>query len=393
MIIRFFYALRAVGLKPGVQQLLTLAEAMKKGLHQQTLDGFYRLARCTLITDVSDFDRFDQVFAAFFAGVEKAAEELKDTLFDWLRKVQEGEIPQLSPEERELFEKMDFEELDRMFQALLKEQDEEHNLGSKWIGTGGKSPFGHSGAPRPGFRIGGQGRHRKALQVAQERRYRDYRHDRMLDIRQYAVALRKLRQFGRDDGEEVLDIDATIEATTKQGGELELVERKPRKPTMRVILMMDVGGTMDPFIHQVEGLFSAASQASHFREFRAYYFHNCMYGKVFEDAAFRNPVSLTDLYRSCDRNYRLIIVGDAMMAPYELVANKYAFYFGPPQEERGWDSLVNLRERFPRSVWLNPEPKKYWHGRTLDKIKTLYPMYCLTLEGLEEAISSLRGQR
>ena len=390
MLIRFYYALRQAGLRPSVQQLLTFCEALKNGLHGQTLDGFYHLARCTLLSDVADFDRFDMVFAAFFEGVERVAAEIKDTLFDWLRKVQEGEIPQLTEEERALFEKYDFDALEKMFQDLLDEQDEEHHGGSKWIGTGGRSPFGHSGAARPGFRIGGQGRHRRALQVAQERRFKDYRHDRMLDIRQYSVALRKLRHFGREEGEEVLDIDATIDATTRQGGELELIERRPRKPTMRVILLMDVGGTMDPFIHQVEALFSAASQASHFREFRAFYFHNCVYGKVFEDAAFRQPVPLAELFRSTTKKYRLIVVGDAMMAPYELVANKYSLFFGPPQEERGWDSLVSLRERYPRSVWLNPEPEKYWHGQTIRQIQTLFPMHCLTLEGLDEAISLLR---
>lgn len=390
MLIRFFFALRAVGLKPAVQQLLTLSEALKKGLHGQTLDGFYHLARCTLLSDVADFDRFDQVFSAFFAGVEQAAVELKDTLFDWLRRVHEGEVPQLTPEEQALFEKMDFAELDKMFRELLDEQDDQHHGGSKWIGSGGRSAFGHSGAARPGFRIGGQGRHRRALQVAQERRFRDYRHDRMLDIRQYSVALRKLRNFGREEGEEVLDIDATIEATTRQGGELELVERRPRQPTMRVILLMDVGGTMDPFIHQVEALFSAASQASHFREFRAYYFHNCVYGKVFEEASFQTAVPLSELFRTSNKSYRLVIVGDAMMAPYELVASKYSFYFGPPQEERGWDSLVSLKERYPRVAWLNPEPEKYWHGRTLQQIRTLFPMFSLTLDGLEEAIERLR---
>jgi uncharacterized protein with von Willebrand factor type A (vWA) domain len=390
MLIRFFYALRAAGLKPGIQQFLTLAEAMSKGLHGQTLTGFYHLSRCTLVSDVADFDRFDQVFSAFFAGVEKAAVELKDILFDWLRKVQEGDIPELSPEERELFEKMDFEELDRMFRELLEEQDDAHDGGSKWIGTGGRSPFGHSGAPRPGFRVGGSGRNRRALQVAGERRYKDYRHDRMLDIRQYSVALRKLRRFGRDEGEEVLDIDATIDATSRLGGELDVVEQRPKQPTMRVILLMDVGGTMDPFVQQVEGLFSAASQASHFREFRAYYFHNCVYGRVYKDARFREPVLLNDLFKSTDRRYRLIVVGDAMMAPYELVASKYSFYFGPPQEDRGWDSLVSLKERYPKHAWLNPEPEKYWHGETIHQIKKLFPMFCLTLDGLEEAISVLR---
>lgn len=363
---------------------------MSQGLHGQTLTGFYHLARCTLLSDVADFDRFDQVFTAFFDGVEQARTEIKDSLFDWLRQALEGELPELTDEQRELFEKVDFHELERMFRELLEEQDEEHNGGSKWIGTGGRSAFGHSGAARPGFRIGGQGRHRRALQVAEERRFRDYRNDRTLDIRQYAVALRKLRRFGREQGEEVLDLEATIEATSRMGGELELVESRPLHPTMRVLLLMDVGGTMDPFVHQVEALFSAASQASHFKEFRAYYFHNCVYGAVYEDARFTKRVSLPDLFRTTDKSYRLVIVGDAMMAPYELVASKNSFFFGAPHEERGWDSLLSLRERFPHSVWLNPEPDRYWHGETLSRIRSLFSMYGLTLQGLDEAIALLR---
>lgn len=391
MLIRFYYALRQAGLKPGIQQLLTFAEALKLRLHGQTLTGFYHLARCTLLSDVTDFDRFDQVFSAFFAGLEEAKVEIEDSLFEWLQRALEGEVPELTPEERALFEKYDFDELEQMFRELLKEQDEEHHGGSKWIGTRGRSPFGHSGAARPGFRIGGEGHHRQAIQVAEERRFREYRHDRTLDVRQYSVALRKLRAFGREQGEEVLDLDATVEATSRLGGELELVERRPIHPTMRVVLLMDVGGTMDPFVHQVEALFSAASQASHLREFRALYFHNCVYGKVYEDARFRRAVPLSDLFRTTDRSYRLVVVGDAMMAPYELMASKYSFFFGSPHEERGWDSLLALRDRFPHSVWLNPEPEKYWHGETLTRIKGLFPMFGLTLHGLDEAIRHLRS--
>lgn len=391
MLIRFFYALRTVGLRPTIQQLLTLAEATKRGLHGQTLDGFYFLARCTLISDVSDYDTFDRVFSAFFAGVEEVAQEIHDTLFEWLKRAHLGKIPELTPEERAFFESFDFDELDRMFRELLKEQEGEHHGGSRWIGTGGSSPFGHSGAARPGFRIGGESRHRRALQVAEQRRYQEYRRDRMLDIRQYAVALRKLREFGREEGLEQLDVEATIDATSRLGGELEIVERKPRHPTMRVILLMDVGGTMDPFVHQVEALFSAASQASHFLEFRAFYFHNCVYGKVYKDAAFREPISLTEIFRTTGPVYRLIVVGDAMMAPYELIGSKYSYHFAPPSSERGWESLVALRERFPHSVWLNPEPEHYWYGETLTHIRRLFPMFCLTLDGLEEAIAKLRG--
>jgi uncharacterized protein with von Willebrand factor type A (vWA) domain len=390
VLVRFFYSLRAQGLKVSPQQFLTLALGMGKGLHGQTLQGFYHLARCTLLTTETDFDKFDQVFTAFFEGVDLAALKVEDQFFDWLRRAAEGEVPHLSPEEQALFDAMGIEELEKMFRDLLDEQKEAHDGGTRFIGTGGSSPFGHSGAPRPGFRIGGSSRNRRAMQVAEQRRYRDYRNDRILDIRQYSVALRKLRHFGRSRGEEQVDIDATIEATGRQAGELEVVVRRPLEPSMRVILLMDVGGTMDPFVHQVEALFSAASQASHFKEFRALYFHNCVYGKVYRDARFREQVLLADLFRGTSKDYRLIVVGDAMMAPYELVGSRHSLFFGVQESEKGWESLKALRERYPHSVWLNPEPVKYWHGETLQAISQLFPMYSLTLDGLEEAIRALR---
>lgn len=383
--------LRSQGLKVSPGQFLTFSDGLKRGLHGQTLMGFYHLARCTLLTSETEFDRFDQTFTAFFANVDLVATEIEDKFFEWLRRAADGQIPDLTEEQRALFDAMNFPELERMFRDLLAEQKEEHHGGTRFIGTGGSSPFGHSGAARPGFRVGGPGGNRRALQVAEERRYREYRQDRILDIRQFSVALRKLRHFGRSFGQEELDIDATIEATSRQGGELDLVERRPLEPAMRVLLLMDVGGTMDPFIEQVEALFSAAGQASHFREFRPYYFHNCVYGKVYTDARFREAVSLQDLFRTTSRDYRLIVLGDAMMAPYELVASKYSLFYGPVEGEKGWESLRALRERFPRSVWLNPEPVKYWHGETLNQIAKLFPMHSLTLDGLEEAIRDLRG--
>ena len=390
MLVRFFYLLRSAGLRVSPQQLMTLAEGMAKGLHDQSLSGFYHLARCTLLTSETDFDRLDQAFTAFFDGVDLAAAQIEDQFLEWLRQAAQGEVPELTPEQRAFFESLDYEELEKMFRELLDEQDERHDGGSRFIGTGGTSPFGHSGAPRPGFRLGGPGRHRRAMQVAEQRSYRDYRNDRILDVRQFSVALRKLRQFGREFGKDELDIDATIEATGRQAGELEVVCRRPLEPSMRVILLMDVGGTMDPFVHQVEALFSAASQASHFREFHAYYFHNCVYGKVYKDARFRDKLALSDLYRATDRQYRLIVIGDAMMAPYELVASRHAIFFGAPEAERGWESLSSLRERYPHSVWLNPEPVRYWYGETLKAISELFPMYPLTIDGLEEAIGVLR---
>lgn len=390
MLVAFFYSLRRQGIKVSPQQLLTLAEALRRGLHGQTLSGFYHLARCTLLTSETDFDRFDQLFSAFFEGVELEAIAIEDKFFEWLKRAAAGDIAELTAEQQALFDAMSYPELEKMFRELLEEQKEAHDGGSRFIGTGGISPFGHSGAPRPGIRVGGPGRNRRALRVAGERRYREYRDDRMLDIRQFSVALRKLRRFGQSLGEEEVDIDATIEATGRQAGELDVVVRRPLEPSMRVILLMDVGGTMDPFVHQVEALFSAASQASHFKEFRAFYFHNCVYGKVYEDAGFRRAVALTELYRCSSKEYRLIVIGDAMMAPYELVGSRHSLFFGAPESEHGWTSLTSLREHYPHSAWLNPEQASYWYGETLTAIRRLFPMYSLTLEGLEAAIRELR---
>ncbi len=393
MFIPFLYELRSRGVPVGAQEAVALAEALKQGLHQNSLDGFYHVARALLIHSEAHLDAFDQAFLKQFRGIEVASLAVQDELLDWLREALER-IPELTPEEKVLFDLLDFDELRKMFEERLAEQDERHDGGDRFIGTGGKSPFGHSGAPRPGFRIGGPGRNRRALQVAESRRYRNYRNDLQLDVRQYAVALRKLRTFGREGGEEELDVEETIDATAQNAGELEIVTRPPRRSNIRVILLMDAGGTMDPFTHQVEQLFSAAARATHFKEFHAFYFHNCIYDNVYRSATFRDPVATEELLARFGRHYKLIIVGDAMMAPYELVAPKGALFFGYEGKKSGLEWLESLCFHFQKAVWLNPEPPRFWSGRTLHEIQKLYPMYPLTLQGLDEAINHLvKGRR
>ena len=217
------------------------------------------------------------------------------------------------------------------------------------------------------------------------RRFQGYRKDLVLDVRQMSVALRKLREFAREGGEEELDLDATVDETARNFGDLEIVLRPPRRPNTRVILLMDVGGSMDPYAHLVSRLFTAAKKATHFKELRCYYFHNCVYGKVYEDARFAKPVRVRDLLHDAGAHYKLIVVGDALMAPYELLQAGGAI---DHEEDNGIEGIVwlmMLEDHFRRACWLNPEPEKYWHGNTIEYVGNVFEMFPLTLEGLGRA--------
>jgi uncharacterized protein with von Willebrand factor type A (vWA) domain len=393
MFVPFLYELRKRKVPVGTTEAVQLARALEAGLHGASLDGFYHVARAILIHSEAHLDAFDEAFAAHFRGVEAAALKVHEELLEWLREAIERERP-LTAEEAALGEALDLEELRKLFEERLREQKERHDGGNKWIGTGGTSPFGHSGrAHQPGIRVGGPGGGRSAVQVADARKYRPYRSDLSLDVRQMQVALRKLRAFEREGGDEELDLEGTIDATAKNAGELDVVTRPPRRPSTRVVLLMDVGGSMDPYIHTVSRLFSAASKASHFKDFRAYYFHNCVYGRVYRTDRFDDPVLVRDLLAECGKHYKLIVVGDALMAPYELMSPGGAI--DPSEGERleGIRWLQRLADHFEKSAWLNPEAPHYWAGNTIEVIKQVFPMYPLTLEGLGEAVNHLvRGK-
>ena len=389
MFIPFLYELRARKVPVGTQEAIALAEALSWGLHDSSLDGFYNVARSLLVHSETQLDAFDQAFAKTFKGAQVAALQIHADLLDWLREAQQRR-PTLTEEEKALLDQLDREQLEKLFEQRLRDQKERHDGGSKWIGTGGKSPFGHSGAARPGIRVGGQGGNRSAFQVAEARHFKEYRGDLVLDVRQLQVALRKLRAFAREGAPDELDLDETIEQTAKNLGDLEVVTRPPRRSNTRVILMMDVGGSMDPHAETASRLFTAAKKATHFRELRTYYFHNCIYGKVFKTAQLREPVPLGDLFAETNRTWKLIVVGDALMAPWELM------------ERSGWNDhdaegivwLMRLRETFPHSAWLNPEPQSGWFQTTIEVVKKVFPMYPLTLTGLGEAVDQLaRGGR
>jgi uncharacterized protein with von Willebrand factor type A (vWA) domain len=308
------YELRGRGVPVGTQEVIALAQALQAGLHESSLDGFYNVARSVMIHSEAHLDSFDEAFLSFFKGVEIESKKLKDELWDWLQQAKE-DMGELTDEQREFVENLDLDELRKLFEERLAEQDEQHDGGNKWIGTGGTSPFGHSGRAPKGFRIGGSGGGRSAVKVADARLYRPYRQDLTLDVRQMQVALRKLRLFSREGGEEELDLEGTIDATAQNAGELEVITRPPRRHNTRIILMMDVGGSMDPFAHLCSRLFSAAKKSSHFKELRTYYFHNCVYGHVYETERFDTPIKVRDLIHETGPHYKLIMVGDALTRP------------------------------------------------------------------------------
>jgi len=400
MFLEFLYELRSRGVRVGAQEAVALAQALEHGLHESTLEGFYHVARALCVHSESALDDFDLAFAKHFRGVEVEAKRIAEELLAWLEGAAERRA--LSAEERAMLEALDLGEVLRRFEQRLLEQTSRHDGGAYWIGTAGTSPFGRAGEHPSGLEVGLPGGGRSGVvRSAEARRYQPYRGDLVLDVRQLEVALRKLRAFDRESSKQELDIEASIDATARNGGELEILTRPPRRPSTRVILMMDVGGSMDPYARLVSQLFSAAKRATHWRELRTYYFHNCIYGRVYRTAGLAEPERVDELMRQCGQHYKLVLVGDAAMAPYELMgADSYDGESRMPAIH--W--LAKLREHFGRSVWLNPElpaagaPVDGWAERigyqnTVDVIRRLFPMFPLTLQGLDHAIRELGGQR
>ena len=393
LLVPFLYELRRRKLKVGTQEIVGLAKAVAAGLHGDTLDGFYYVARSLMVHRESDLDRFDEAFLAHFRGIETKAQDFLNQLEEWLKDPKV--LEQLTPEQMAAFGDLTPEQVRELFEKRLREQKERHEGGNKWIGTGGTSPFGQGGINPDGMSVRAGGSSSKgsgAIGMADARKYRPYRSDLVLDVRQIEVALRKLRQFTREGFDEELDVEASIDATAKSFGELEIVMRPPKKSNVRVLLLMDVGGSMDPFAQTCSQLFSAAKRASNFRELRTYYFHNTLYGRVFATDTLMNPIEVTDILELVNQRWKVVLVGDASMAPSELMSSgpwgtSVRRADGKPLT--GLDWLLLVADRFDRSVWLNPDPPQYWAGGTCEVIRQVFPMYHLTIEGLGEAVSYL----
>ena len=392
MFIDFFYHLRDRGLPLGVTEFITLLDALAEGLARESLTHFYVVARSILVKRPAHFDVYDQAFAEYFRDAEFDPEtraQITDEVLQWL---EENPLPppDLSEEELAELQEQDLEGLREEFEERLREQDEEHHGGDHWVGTGGTSPFGHSGEHPKGIRVGGEGRNRSAVQVASERRFRNLRKDVTLDVRDIGQALRRLRRLTRDGREEELDVEGTIDQTARNGGDIELVFQPPRQNTVKLLLLMDVGGSMTPYTRLTSRLFSAAHQASHFKAFESYYFHNCPYETLYDDMARREGTPTEDVFRNLDHTWRAIVVGDAAMAPEELMHQGGAINYYHDNDTSGIDYLRQLLEAVGEAVWLNPRPERWWHNWTIRKIRQLYDMYPLTMEGLEDAVEELR---
>jgi len=380
LFLSFFFHLRARGLKVTPTQWLAVVEGLVKGLHGSSLMGFYSLTRSILAKDESEFDDFDQAFAAHFKEVEEHVAAIEDEVQRWL----ESPIPPypVDPAWRRLFEEVDIEALREELERRLSEQKERHDGGSRWVGTGGTSPFGHSGFHPGGIRVGGERRLGSAVQVAAERRFREHRRDLVLDTRQLGVALRKLRALKREGPALELDMEETIDKTARDAGELNLVFHPPRANHLSLLLAMDVGGSMEPYRRLVDLLFSAANSARHFKRFEHAYFHNCVYESVFRDASFRDALPLHELMRHFDRDTRLVLVGDAYMYPGELTQPYGALRWDHRNEEPGLLHLERLADHFRHAAWLNPMHESVWDESSVAIVRRIFPMYPLTVEGV-----------
>jgi uncharacterized protein with von Willebrand factor type A (vWA) domain len=387
MLIDFFFTLKKARIPVSIKEFLVLLEALEKNVIDPSLDEFYFLARTTLVKDEAHFDKFDQAFAHYFKGIDTLFEKNSEIPLEWLRKQLEKE---LSVEQKALAQTMGFDQLMERLQQLLREQKERHEGGNKWIGTGGTSPFGNSGYNPQGIRIGGESRNRSAVKVWDQRAFKDYDAERELGTRNLKVALRRLRKFAREGHAEELALDDTIRATADNAGYLDIRMQPERKNQIKVLMLLDVGGTMDEHVERVEELFSAAR--TEFKNMQFYYFHNCVYEYLWKNNIRRHDERFMtwDVLRTYSPDTKLIFVGDATMSPYEILqpggANEYT------NDEAGAEWLMRFTHHFPSYVWLNPSLERMWpYRQSIAIIQQLMHdrMYPLTLEGLERAMQTL----
>lgn len=396
MLIDFFFTLRAARLPVSVTEYLALLEALQAGVVGPGIDGkgpagdmedFYHLARTVLVKDEKHFDRFDRAFSAYFQGVQMLTEKLHEVPEDWLRKMLERE---LTPEQRAALQALGWDELMKTLKERLEEQKGRHEGGNKWIGTGGTSPFGNGGVNPQGVRIGGTGGGRSAVKVWEQRAYRDYDDTLELGTRNIKVALRRLRRFARQGAADQFDLDGTISSTAANAGWLDIRMQPERRNNVKLLLLMDVGGTMDDHVARVEELFSAVK--SEFKHLEFFYFHNCVYDFVWKHnrRRFAEKIDTWDLMRRYGRDYRLVFVGDATMSPYEITQPGGSVEYH--NEEAGAEWLQRLTHHFAHHAWINPEPQGVWgYRQSIGLVQQMMSgrMYPLSLKGLEDAMRLL----
>ena len=383
MLVNFFYGLRNAQVPVSLKELLVLLEAMQKRLAFGSLDDFYLLSRTCLVKDEKHFDKFDRAFGAYFKDLE-GLDDIIEAMIpdDWIRA---EFLKSLSDEEKAKIESMGgLEKLIEEFKKRLEEQKKRHSGGNKWIGTGGTSPFGNSGYNPEGIRVGGESRNKSAAKVWEKREFRNLDDSVELGTRNIKVALRKLRKFARSGAAEELDLDDTISSTARNAGLPE------RHNAVKVLLFLDVGGSMDPYVRVCEELFSACR--TEFKHLEYFYFHNFIYEKVWKDNRRRaaQTTSLFDVMHTYSRDYKVIFVGDASMAPYEITSQNGSVEH--MNDEPGYVWMQRLTDTYEKVIWLNPTAEKYWqYTQTIDMTRELLDdhMYPLSLEGLERGIRYL----
>lgn len=400
MFTKFFYDLREAGLHVTLGEWLTLMEALDRGMHNSSMTDFYYLARMILVKSETEYDKFDMVFESDFKG-KTWDPEVGVNMLKWLDKPEMNEM--LAMEEKQWLNRVeeiqvDKDDVEQKFKDRLRDQDSEHNGGSHWIGTMGKTSFGNTGGNIGGVRVGGQTGYQSAFAVIGAKKYRDFRDDRIIDNRQFMQALRKLRQFSSklDIPKTELDINGTIDKTCNNGGVLQIVMDKPRKNTVKLLLLMDSGGTMIPYSSLMNELFQSVNKSNHYKDVKVYYFHNCIYSKLYNTPECENGdwIDTEWMFRNLDSDYKVIIVGDAAMAPEELYSET-GNYRGPNGGLSGWDWLNLLKRHYKKVVWMNPKmaPGRAPWREAETAVKTLFPMYMLTVKGLNEAMTTLMAGR
>ena len=386
MFINFFFNLKSRGVPVSIHEWLTLHEALMLNLNDSSLTSFYHMARSILVKNEIMYDRYDMAFLDTFEGINTTVEML-DEILAGLKKVKELH---LSEEEKKQVEQLNLDEILKNFEEQMKQGHyKDHVGGNKAIGTGGRSTQGAWGYNPAGIRIGqGESRHKKAVQIAEKRTFRNYSSDITLDTRQMRVALSHLRSLLPVGQGEKLDLKKTIDETCKNAGEIELVWETKEKKSSKVMLLMDVGGSMTPFSELAERLFSAAS--SQISRFKHYYFHNCFYQDLWTDMERNQSISTLDMLKSEDSDYKVIIVGDAEMAPSELTWANGAIDYWYYNETPGIVWMQRLKEKFKDVIWLNPLPKRSWeYVHSIRMIRDVFPMFELTLDGLDEGVKFL----
>lgn len=398
MFTKFFFTCKNKGLNISLTEWLSLIDALDKGLAGSSLTQFYYISRMILVKSETEYDKFDQAFDETFKGI-KSENAITRQMLRWLDKSELVEMVEDKDkfrmnEQDGIFNDLSKEDVEKKFKERLKDQDSEHNGGSFWIGAMGKTYFGNTGGAAGGIRVGGTTGYQTAFSVIGAKKYRDFRDDRIIDNRQFQMALRKLRQFSTklDIPKSELDIDGTINKTCNNGGYLQIEMQKPRKNAVKLLLLMDSGGTMIPYSNLLNELFQSVHRSNHYKDVKTYYFHNCIYSHLYTSPECDNGdwIETEWMFRNVDSDYKVIIVGDAAMAPEELYSDT-GNYRGPNGGLSGYEWLQLMKRHYKKIVWMNPKmaPGNAPWREAETAIKEMMPMYKLTVKGLNEAMKKL----